>query len=190
MLPGAIRAVSRDAGGQPVQLVGWSLGGLFSLLAAAGDPGLPIASAAVIAAPVDASAVRLAAPLRPLLGLTRGSEADLLGHLVGGIPGPLAKRACQAARIDKYMLRPYQILAKLDDRDFLAQVEAADHLTDMNDRISRAGRAADFPGPFAGQALMRGGMEIGGRRIDSGTSACRCWRSPGGRRLAPVRSVR
>lgn len=190
VLPRAIRAVSRDAGGQPVQLVGWSLGGLLSLLAAAGDPGLPIASAAVIAAPVDASAVRLAAPLRPLLGLTRGSEADLLGHLVGGVPGPLAKRACQAARIDKYVLRPYQILAKLDDRDFLAQVEAVDHLTDM--MIAYPGRAARqiFRALLQDNALMRGGMEIGGRRIDLGNVRVPVLAIAGrGDVLAPVRSV-
>ncbi|MFC5750022.1 alpha/beta hydrolase [Actinomadura rugatobispora] len=50
VLPEAIRTVSRDASGQPVQLVGWCLGGLFSLLAAA-DPDLPVASVAMIATP-------------------------------------------------------------------------------------------------------------------------------------------
>ena len=35
VLPEAIRAVSRHAGGRPVHLVGWSLGGIFALLTAA-----------------------------------------------------------------------------------------------------------------------------------------------------------
>ena len=39
ILPNAIRAVSEDAGGRPVQLVGWCLGGIMSLLAVAGDRG-------------------------------------------------------------------------------------------------------------------------------------------------------
>ena len=54
VLPEAIRAVSRDASGQPVQLVGWCLGGLYSLLAAAVDPGLPVASVAMVATPAQA----------------------------------------------------------------------------------------------------------------------------------------
>ena len=37
VLPTAIREVSAHAGGRPVHVVGWSLGGIFSLLAAAGD---------------------------------------------------------------------------------------------------------------------------------------------------------
>ena len=35
VLPEAIRTVSRHAGGRPVHLVGWSLGGIFALLTAA-----------------------------------------------------------------------------------------------------------------------------------------------------------
>src|SRR4051794_9931140 len=37
VLPRAIRRVSEDGGGAPVQLVGWCLGGIMSLLAVAGD---------------------------------------------------------------------------------------------------------------------------------------------------------
>ena len=38
VVPTAIREVSAHAGGRPVHVVGWSLGGVFALLAAAGDP--------------------------------------------------------------------------------------------------------------------------------------------------------
>ena len=51
VLPAAVRAASRHAGGRPVHVVGWSLGGIFALLAAARDADLPIASLSVLGAP-------------------------------------------------------------------------------------------------------------------------------------------
>ncbi len=64
VLPNAIRTVSEDAGGRPVQLLGWCLGGIMSLLAVAADPTLPVASVATVAGPFDFTRVRLAAPIR------------------------------------------------------------------------------------------------------------------------------
>ena len=43
VVPGAIRAASEDAGGRPVQVVGWCLGGILALLALAADASLPVA---------------------------------------------------------------------------------------------------------------------------------------------------
>lgn len=115
VLPAAIRAVSRDAGGQPVQLVGWCLGGIMALLAAAADPGLPIASVAAVAAPVDAAAARLAPPpdrggvekylLRPCAMIGHLDSADFLAqieamehfrHLTTAHPGHAARRIYRA----------------------------------------------------------------------------------------------
>ena len=53
VVPEAIEEVSRHAGGRPVHVVGWSLGGIFALLAAADRPDLPIASLTSVGAPVD-----------------------------------------------------------------------------------------------------------------------------------------
>src|SRR4051812_27135236 len=72
VLPQAIRAVSEDAGGVPVQPVGWCLGGIMLLLAAATEPSLPIASIALVASPFDFTRLRLAAPIRRLANLTGG----------------------------------------------------------------------------------------------------------------------
>ena len=44
VVPEAIKEVSRHAGGRPVHVIGWSLGGIFSVLSAASDTTLPIAS--------------------------------------------------------------------------------------------------------------------------------------------------
>ncbi len=51
VVPAAIEEVSRHAGGRPVHVVGWSLGGIFALLTAADRPDLPIASLSVVGAP-------------------------------------------------------------------------------------------------------------------------------------------
>src|SRR3954463_6480766 len=73
VIPRAARIVSEDAGGQPVALVGWCLGGIMSLLAVAGDPKIPVGGVATIASPFDFRRVRLIAPLRPS---TISSEAS------------------------------------------------------------------------------------------------------------------
>ncbi|MBA9004491.1 serine aminopeptidase domain-containing protein [Thermomonospora cellulosilytica] len=67
VLPAAVREVSRDAGGQPVQLVGWGLGGVLALLAAT-DTALPISSIAAIA---PTTAPRRARSADRLAGLER-----------------------------------------------------------------------------------------------------------------------
>lgn len=72
VLPRAIRKVSEQAGGRGVHLVGWSLGGVFSLLTTADQPDLPVESVTSIAAPFDVAAIPLVAPLRPLVNLSRG----------------------------------------------------------------------------------------------------------------------
>ena len=48
VVPDAIREVSAHAGGRPVHVIGWSLGGIFALLTAADQPDLPIASLTVV----------------------------------------------------------------------------------------------------------------------------------------------
>ena len=88
VVPQAIEEVSRHAGGRPVHVVGWSLGGIFALLAAADRPDLPIASLTSVGAPVDVSQVPLVAPFRPFLGIA-GERAGLVTHayrLLGGAP--------------------------------------------------------------------------------------------------------
>ena len=86
--PPAIEEVSAHAGGRPVHVVGWSLGGIFALLTAADRPDLPIGSLTSVGAPVDVTQVPLVAPIRPFLGIT-GERAGLVTQsyrLMGGVP--------------------------------------------------------------------------------------------------------
>jgi polyhydroxyalkanoate synthase len=131
VIPEAIRAVSAHAGGRPVHVMGWSLGGIFSLLTAAAFTSLPIATVTVVGSPIDVTQVPLIAPVRPLLGMA-GDRAGLITlayRLMGGMPKPLVRRAFQLSAFDKLVTKPFVQLAKLDDRDFLAQIEAVDRFT-------------------------------------------------------------
>ncbi len=158
VVPTAIAEVSRHAGDRPVHLVGWSLGGIFALLTAADRPDLPIASITTVGAPIDVSQVPLVAPIRPFLGLA-GDRAGLITQayrLMGGAPKPLVKRAFQLSSFNKLVTKPLAIAAKLDDADFLAQIEAVDRFT---------ANMIAYPGRTFGQLyhrLLRGNQLAGG----------------------------
>lgn len=166
VLPAAIRAVSQHAGGRPVHLVGWSLGGLFALLTAADRADLPIASVTAMGSPVDVKQVPLVAPLRPLLNLTQGRGLVTRTYQAfGGVPKPFVGWAFQLASVQKMVTKPLAIGVNLDDTEFLAQLEAVDRFS--------AGMMA-YPGRTFGQlyhrfvkanALVGGSMDIGDRTI-------------------------
>jgi polyhydroxyalkanoate synthase len=145
VIPQAIDAVRRDAGSDQVQLVGWCLGGIMALLVAAETPA-HVRSVAMVASPFDTSAVPLVAPLRPLVNLAGGSVGTAAYKLLGGAPAPLVKRVYQLAGFDKYVLKPFTLATNLDDRDFLAQVEAVDRFM---------GGMLAYPGRTFGQIYHR-----------------------------------
>lgn len=161
VVPTAIREVSKHAGGRPVHVVGWSLGGIFALLTAADQPDLPIASVTTIGSPTDITQVPLVAPIRPFLGLA-GERAGLVTQayrVMGGAPKPLVRRAFQLSSFNKLVTKPIAIAAKLDDADFLAQVEAVDRFTD---------NMIAYPGRTFGQLYHR---ILKGNQLASGTVA-------------------
>ena len=166
VIPSAIREVSAHAGGRPVHVVGWSLGGIFSLLTAADSPDLPIASISVVGSPFDVSLVPLVAPLRPLLNLTEGRGMITRAYQVlGGAPKPLVKWAFQLSSFQKLVTKPIAVATHLDDTEWLAQIEAVDRFT---------ANMIAYPGRTFGQlyhrflkanALKDGSMELDDRTI-------------------------
>jgi polyhydroxyalkanoate synthase subunit PhaC len=131
VIPEAIRQVSAHAGGRPVHVVGWSLGGIFTLLTAAAWSSLPIATVTAVGSPVDIRQVPLIAPVRPFLGVggDRAAPIALAYRMMGGIPKPVVRRAFQLSAFNKLVTKPFVQMAKLDDTDFLAQIEAVDRFT-------------------------------------------------------------
>jgi polyhydroxyalkanoate synthase len=128
VIPAAIEAVHRDAGGTDIHLVGWCLGGIMSLLSVAGLD-LPVRSVATVASPFDFRRVRIMSPIRPVAKLTGGRLLTVAYRALGGAPAPLVKRAFQLSALDKQITKPVAIARHLDDREFLAQIEAVDHFT-------------------------------------------------------------
>ena len=165
VVPEAIRGASEHAGGRPVHVIGWSLGGIFSVLAAADDTDLPIASLTVVGSPFDVSQVPLIAPLRPILDLGNGGIVTQVYRLVGGAPKPLVRRAFQLSSVQKLVTKPCVRLRHLDDAEFLAQLEAVDRF---------AANMIAYPGRTFGQlyhrmvrnnALKDGVIDINGHDI-------------------------
>jgi polyhydroxyalkanoate synthase len=166
VLPEAVAAVSAHSGGRPVHVIGWSLGGIFSMLTAADRPDLPIASLTVVGSPLDVSLVPLVAPLRPLLNLTEGRGAITRAYrMMGGAPKPLVKWAFQLSSFQKLVTKPVALAANLDDADFLAQIEAVDRFTD--NMIAYPGRTFGqlYHRFVKGNAMRTGELELGDRSI-------------------------
>ncbi|MCD2196545.1 alpha/beta fold hydrolase [Actinomycetospora endophytica] len=142
VVPTAVERVAADEGGdapRPVHLAGWSLGGLFVLLTAAGHLELPIASVTAFASPVDVDAVPIVAPFRSIAEYTGGQIFTTAYRLLGGFPAPAVRAAFQLASVDRYITKPVTILTHLDDRELLEQMEAVDDL--MNNMVAYPGRA-------------------------------------------------
>jgi polyhydroxyalkanoate synthase len=126
VIPTAVRVVSDDAAGAPVQVVGWCLGGIMSLLAVAADPDLAVASVAMVASPFDFEQVRLFAPIRQIGRLTGGALVSALYRALGGAPAPLVSRAFQLTAWDRYLTRPLFMATHMHDRETIAHLEAVD----------------------------------------------------------------
>jgi polyhydroxyalkanoate synthase len=166
VVPEAIRAASEHAGGRPVHVIGWSLGGIFASLAAADSPDLPIASLTVLGTPFDVKKVPMVAPLRPILNLTDGGVVTQLYRLLGAAPKPLVRRAFQLSSGTKLITKPLAILQNLDDSEWLAQIEAVDRFTD--NMLAYPGRSFGqlYHRMLKANQLLTGKVNLSGTEID------------------------
>jgi polyhydroxyalkanoate synthase len=137
VIPAAVDAVLADGGAERVQIVGWCLGGIMSLLSVA-DGRVPAAAVAMVASPFDFARVRLMAPVRRLAGITGGALGTALYRALGGAPSPLVRLGFQLTSIDRYLTKPLWMAQNLDDREALAQTEAVDRF--MANMIAYPGR--------------------------------------------------
>ena len=166
VLPSVVYRVSAAASGAPVHLVGWCLGGLFSLFASADRPNMPVGSISAIASPFDIASVPLVAPLRPLAQITGGRAVSTMYQLIGSIPAPMVKWAFQLTTVDKYLTKPLTVLSRLDDRDVLEQIEAVDYL--MSNMHGYPGRIFGqiYHLMFRANDLADGGLDLAKHRIE------------------------
>ncbi|GAA1838212.1 alpha/beta hydrolase [Pseudonocardia ailaonensis] len=167
VVPRVTRMVAEREG--PVHLVGWSLGGLFALLATAaaaqaGDR-LPVRTVTAIASPVDISAVPLVAPLRPLAEVAGGRAVSAVYRAAGSFPAPVVSWAFHLTTVDRLVTKPLVVASRLGDRDTLAQIEAVDHF--MRHMHGYPGRAFGqlFHLLLRSNDLASGELALGGRQI-------------------------
>lgn len=145
VLPRAIRAASRDAG-ETVHLVGWSLGGIMTLLTVALRRRLPVRSVAMIGSPFDLHQVAVGTPVRLVAALTRGRITTSLYRVLGTPPAGLTSLAFKAVSFRRYLFRPLAVATHLDDREWLGHVRATDEYMD---------RMLAYPGRSFGQIFHR-----------------------------------
>jgi polyhydroxyalkanoate synthase len=139
VLPSAVKKVSEDAGGKPVHLIGWCLGGVIAILTTAGYSELPIKSVTMVASPFDLSKHEMIAPLRKAGKYTGGRIIGTGLKVLGGLPAQIVGPAFKATSLSVYLKKPITLFKHRDDREFLAHVEAVDGL--MNSMLAYPGRA-------------------------------------------------
>ncbi|MFT4186971.1 MAG: alpha/beta fold hydrolase [Aeromicrobium sp.] len=139
VLPAAIRKVSADNMGRDVHLVGWCMGGLLSIGTVAAYPDLPVRTVGMVASPFDLSDHPLLKPVRGVAKLTGGRVVGTTLKAAGSIPAPLVSIGFKATALPTYLKKPRTLWSRRNDREFLAQIQAVDHI--MNNMLAYPGRA-------------------------------------------------
>ena len=139
VLPPAIRAVSEDAGGRDVHLVGWCMGGLLAIGTTAVYEDLPIRSVAMVASPFDLSNHPILRPVQAIGRFTGGRIVGTALKAAGSIPAPMVSLGFKATALTTYLKKPRTLWTRREDREFLGQVQAVDEI--MNNMLAYPGRA-------------------------------------------------
>ncbi len=164
VVPNAVRAVSEDHDGQPVQLVGWCLGGILAVFTDAAHPELPIASVATVASPFDFKAVKLLEPVRILENVTRGTLTTGLVRVLGGIPGKANALIFTWLSPQKQLKKPITIFKHRADQETLAQIQAVDAIMDQMEAYPGRSIAQIYHGFVRTNHLSSGRMTLQGGR--------------------------
>jgi len=135
----AIRIVSEDAGGRPVHILGWSLGGIMALTTAAVHNELPIQTVTMVGSPFDFSKNPTLAPVRAIGRVTGGRLLGTTVKLAGSIPAPIVSIGFKATSLPVYLKKPRTLWSRRNDREFLEQIQAVDMI--MNNMLAYPGRA-------------------------------------------------
>nr|WP_198428253.1 alpha/beta fold hydrolase [Nocardia bovistercoris] len=161
----AILRVSADRDGQPVDLIGWSLGGTLALLTAAAHAHLPVRSVTAIGSPLDYGKVTGVPQLRAVARLTGGLATSTAIRVAGGVPAPLTRFAYRVTALDRELRRPWFVAANIARTDTLAGMESVDRFM---------AEMPGYPGRFYGQLwgrmilhddIGRGVLRLGSRAI-------------------------
>lgn len=129
IVPNAIRRVSEERGGGPVDVIGWSLGGVLAMLSGAAQPDLPIASITALAPPLDQGHTPFLGPIRLAGRVTGGREIAWATKLMGGIPQEFVRIGFRLQAIERELSRPLFLARNAHDAEALARMVAVDRFT-------------------------------------------------------------
>lgn len=165
VVPTAIRAAAEDAG-EPVNVAGWCLGGIFSLLALAADPSLPVRTLSVVASPIDFEQVPLFRPIREAANLTGTQVLGSVAARIGAIPAPLVAAGFRLTAIDRYLTRPIFLAKNIANREALIHMRAVDRYMARMHAYPGATMAQLYDDFFWGGQLAGGRVELGDRAVE------------------------
>ena len=165
IVPAAVRRVSAEHGGAPVELIGWSFGGTISVLTAAADPDLPIASVTAVGTPFDQRKNPGTAAPRAIAPYTGGRELTLPIKLFGGIPSYAVRAGFKVQALQRELTKPAYIVRNLENREALARMESVDRfMADMPGYPARFYRQA-YRRLIARNEMWRGTVRLGRNQV-------------------------
>ena len=130
IVPTAIRRVSAEHDWSEVHVVSWSLGGTISLLTAAHDPSLPIASITAVGTPIDYRLNASSQPLRWLDGLLGTTLMTAPTAALGGVPSGVVQLIFRSTAPVRELTKPWFLFRNLHNTEALARTEAIDRFMD------------------------------------------------------------
>lgn len=139
IVPGAVAATVADfygtgdrgaSGTTPgpagVDVLAWSIGGTISLLTAAANPDLPLASVVAVGTPLDYAKVPPYPLVKSLMRPVGPTPVKLALRALGGIPAPLVRLAYRGTAWQRELKKPGYILRNADDTEALSRMKAID----------------------------------------------------------------
>jgi polyhydroxyalkanoate synthase len=161
-LPAAIAHVARTSGSHDVNVFGYCFGGVLALLSVAGNPELPVRSLAVLATPIDFSAM---GPMASMIQDGRVEPADLL-DATGNVSADVILNSFRVLQPMGDLTGYVNLWQNLWNDDYVAAHQVMTQWA--NDHIPFPGAAFVQTGDlFARRNLLATGrVPLGGRTVD------------------------
>lgn len=119
-MPTAVRVTRRDAGAAEVSLLGYCMGGIFSLMHTAANRDRSVRNIVSIAAPVDTAKTGIFA----WIVWMAGDQLEFIARRIGNIPGGLSSTAFRMLTPVKNFTRYADLLLNLWDKEYVNGFDA------------------------------------------------------------------
>jgi polyhydroxyalkanoate synthase len=168
LLPRAVEVTARTARSTEVTLFGYCLGGLLSLLSAAGNPDMPIRAIVALATPMK---LRDLSPMSTLLAEGRLQPEDMIDE-TGNVPASVVMESMRSVKPTAPLTTYANLWQSLGNEEALAAHNAL--IGWSNDHIPFPGKAYRelATGYIRGGAPLGGTAPVGGRTVNLADIRC------------------